>query len=64
MGGVGQISSLISHHLIAQMPALARAGGEVEWPLRQQLWLRLFCSGGEPAAWSGEGGSGGFFNSK
>lgn len=28
MGGVGQITSLISHHLIAQMPALAqrRAG--------------------------------------
>lgn len=23
MGGVGQIASLISHHLIAQMPALA-----------------------------------------
>lgn len=30
MGGVGQIASLISHHLIAEMPALVqRRAGEI-----------------------------------
>lgn len=57
MGGVGQIASLISHHLIAEMPALAQrragemGGGWRERPLRQKLWLRLFSSDGEPAFW-------------
>lgn len=50
MGGVGQIAPPISHHLIAQMPALALgklSGGRRRERLQMQLRLGLFYSDGE-----------------
>lgn len=49
MGGVGQMASLISHHLVAQVPALALAGevgcgAEEREALQLQLWLGLLDS--------------------